>query len=171
MIQPSSREHRLRLDAIEVVFRWTGDRWAHRVIIDGGRQASIWDTVEGDASETWPASPALTELATVPGTGAIVGVGRAGRSHFSVCFQPASSGDDASRFDELLVEAACRIHEPPAWLGSVYVDAVGNHLRFAAPIAEATAEAPLPRTIGWSYRIGRRGLRPSAATATVPAAG
>jgi len=167
MIQPSSREHRLRLDAIEVVFRWTGDRWAHRVICHGDRHAAAWESVEGDGSESWPASPAVTELAPAPGTGAIVGVGRAGRSHFSVCFRLTSTGDDASRADEMVVEAACRIQETPAWLGSTYVDAAGSPVHIAA----ATAGPRLPQTVTWSYRIGRQGLRPSAATTTDPAAG
>lgn len=169
MIQPSSREHRLRLDAIEVVFRWTGDRWAHRVICHGDREAAVWESVEGDGSESWPASPAVTELAPAPGTGAIVGVGRAGRSHFSVCFRPASaeSTENETRADELVVEAACRIHETPTWLGSTYVDAAGNPVCVAA----ATAGARLPRTVAWSYRIGRQGIRPSTTTATDPAEG
>lgn len=167
MIQPSSREHRLRLDAIEVVFRWTGDRWAHRVVCHGDREAAVWESVEGDGSESWPASPAVTELAPAPGTPAIVGVGRAGRSHFSVCFRPASPENSGSRTEELVVEAACRIHETPTWLGSTYLDAAGSPIRVAA----VTAGARLPRTIAWSYRIGRQGLRPSAATTTDPAEG
>lgn len=151
----------LSAGAIEVVFEWTADRWTHRLLLDG---EPVWESIDGPwppgGDPRWPASPVLVELDRV-GSGpaaAVVGVGLAGRSHFSASvsrvpavpgadgvatgnpsdgrntidpdtIDPDTTDRDAPRFD-VLFEVACRMHEPPAWLGSSYVprhpDAAGR---------------------------------------------
>lgn len=160
----------LRLDAgrVGIVFVRLGDRWGHRVFVDG---APRFESAEGPApagDDRWPASPVLTEVSLVAAGGgtAIGGVGAAGRSHFSL-----SISRHPARPDTLLFEAACRIQEPPGWLGSTY-RVLGHHqvvgpaaacgpdsrlIRVPAP-SWATVPAPLPRTVAWSYVIGPEGI-------------
>lgn len=195
----------LSAGGVEVAFEWTSDRWTHRVLLDG---EVIWESIDGPWSPggdpRWPASPVLVELDRV-GSGpaaAVVGVGLAGRSHFSASVSrvPAprvaddvvighpqgervSAGLVEARFD-VLFEIACRVHEPPVWLGSSYrprhpqaaerlplVAAFGCLLlpvdsgdaaaptaglqRLQAAVEAGTARGVGPATIGWSYRIGR----------------
>ena len=105
------------------------------------------------ADPRWPASPVLTEVSLVGAAGrpAIVGLGLAGRSHFSV-----SVAAHPDRPDTLLFEVACRIQEPPGWLGSTYRAADGGSVQ-AAPQAVGT---DLPRTVQWSYAVGPGGVVP-----------
>lgn len=129
--RPLHREQRhapvvLSAGAVEVVFEWAADRWTHRIRLDG---EWMWESVDAPwppgGDPRWPASPVLVELDRVGGgpAAAVVGVGLAGRSHFSasVSCVPAASfdGGRASRPD-VLFEIACRAHEPPLWLGSSY---------------------------------------------------
>jgi hypothetical protein len=137
---------------VAVVFTWQADRWGHAVSIDGRPLAdSLEDTADG-RDGTWPASPPLVELSTVetPAGPAILAVGLAGRSHYSASISPHPVEPDT-----LLVEIACRIKEPPTWLGSTYAVA-GEPLRIAGP----TAAEPLPTTLRWSYVVGPAGIRP-----------
>lgn len=144
-----------------VEFTWAGDRWAHRTIASGGADRG-WHSVEGtDAGRVdprWPASPVLVELSRVMTAAgpAVVGVGLAGRSHFSATFAVEPDGNT------LRVEVACRLHEPAGWLGSTY--RCGDRLVRIGP--EATA-GPLPRTVTWTYRVGPAG--PEAAAGGVAA--
>jgi len=145
---------RLQAGATEVVFLRERDRWRHVVnVAVGARFESVegpWNTA---TDPRWPASPALTEVSLVGAAGrpAIVGLGLAGRSHFSV-----SITAHPDRPDTLLFEVACRIQEPPGWLGSTYRAADGGSVQ-AAPQAVGT---DLPRTVQWSYAVGPDGLVP-----------
>jgi hypothetical protein len=143
-------------------FTWAGDRWQHRVSIrrpGGETSVDAWESVEGPwpagADPRWPASPVLAELSAValpraePAAGqAVVGVGLAGRSHFSAAIAPDPDRPSAIRF-----EIACRLTEPPGWLGSTYQ--VGGRVVQVVPRA---ASGPLPRTVTWSYSLGPEGL-------------
>ena len=127
--------------AVEVMFAWSGDRWTHRILLDG---EAAWDSVEGPWPATedprWPASPVLVELDRV-GRGpnaAIVAVGLAGRSHFSASVS-CVPGDGGS--PELLFELACRTHEPPGWIGSTY--RLAADLRAATAAGQAVAIRPI----------------------------
>ncbi|MFM1996869.1 MAG: hypothetical protein RLZZ111_1256 [Planctomycetota bacterium] len=149
-----------------VDFTWAGDRWQHSVRIrrPGGETADSWGSVEGSSAAggdpRWPASPVLVELSAValpgaepadgkPAVGkAVVGVGLAGRSHFS-----AAIARDPDRPGAIRFEIACRLTEPPGWIGSTY--RVGTRLVQVVPRA---ALAPLPRTVTWSYSLGPDGL-------------
>jgi hypothetical protein len=88
-----------------------------------------------------------------------VGVGLAGRSHFS-----ASIAGHPALADTLLFEIACRIQERPGWLGSTY-RAAALADGFPAPLVQIAApvgDGALPRTIEWSYLIGPLGIRSAA---------
>ena len=103
----------------------------------------------------WPASPVLVELSRVSvprgdaaGGQAVVGVGLAGRSHFSASIAPDPHVADAIRF-----EIACRLHESPGWLGSTYRTADG-----LVQLTASDESTPLPRTVVWAYSIGPQGI-------------
>jgi len=135
-------------------FTWQGDRWRHEVRLP----ATAWHSLEAagpTGDPRWPDSPAIVELSRVEVADrpAIVGVGLAGRSHFSLSVVP-----HPHREDTLVFEIACRIVEPPGWLGSSYRTAAedGAVVRVAADPGEP--EAGLPRTVRWAYTIGPGGI-------------
>jgi hypothetical protein len=82
------------------------------------------------------------------GGSALVGVGLAGRSHFSASIAPDPQVADAIRF-----EIACRLHEPPLWLGSTY--RAGGRLIQLTALDDVVI---LPRTVVWTYSIGPEGV-------------
>ena len=141
----------LAIGPVTVTFTWATDRWSHRVTLRGG---SAWDSVEGsrpeDGDDRWPASPVLVELSqlqTAHGP-AILGVGLAGRSHFS-----ASIGADPHHPDRVRFEIACRCNEPPVWLGSCY-DGHGGRVA-----VRPGNEPPCPpATVQWGYSVGVEGI-------------
>ena len=138
--------------ALVVTCEWAGDRWRHHVAFRG---RPLVESVEGpgaDGDPRWPASPALQEMSAVEAGGrpALLGVGAAGRAHFSASLTP-----DPRLADTVLVEVACRIVEPAGWLGSTYRDAAGGTLRITA-----AGGGDLPRTVRWAYRIGPAGVEP-----------
>ena len=151
------------------VFTWNGDRWAHRITTG---EATTWTSLDGPCPPAndprWPASPVLVELSRVSvprgdaaGGEAIVGVGLAGRSHFSASISPDPNDAGVIRF-----EIACRLHEPPGWIGSTYRQ--GDHLFRLTPFDNSTT---LPRTVVWAYSIGPTGMTSisGAAVSTSPA--
>jgi hypothetical protein len=114
-------EKTLSSGAIEVVFSWRQDRWHHAVHLrrtDGSRAASCLEMAPAAATDDpqWPSSPPLVELAemTLPQGPALLGVGLAGKSHYSVSITAEPEGT-------LLFEFACRLATPAGWLGSTYV--------------------------------------------------
>jgi hypothetical protein len=180
MTQPAARPaHRgpVRIVAglTEAVFTWHDDRWAHEVRLPGGL---VWRSLEGPAEPgadaRWPASPALVEVSLVAAGArqAILGVGLAGRCHFSLCVTP-----HPEQTDTLLFEAACRIadartEEPRGWLGSMYAGPDGRTAGIAA--ATGGVVTRLPTTMRWNYTVGPAGIGgvPLAPEALVgPAAG
>ncbi|NBT13710.1 MAG: hypothetical protein EBS56_09045 [Planctomycetia bacterium] len=138
---------------LTISFTWCGDRWAHEIGLEDG---GTWRSVEGPEASggdpRWPASPVLVELSRLqtPRGPALLGVGSAGRSHFS-----ASIDVDPDVPDRLRFEIACRIHEPPAWLGSTYRGPGGVVRVTPGP----TADAP-PATVAWAYTFSPDGLLP-----------
>jgi hypothetical protein len=140
----------LTIGPVTVTFTWSGDRWSHRVTLaDGG----AWDSLEGprpeDGDGRWPASPVLVELSRIETAlgPAILGVGLAGRSHFSASIGPDPAGSPGVRF-----EIACRCHEGPLWLGSTYRGPAGIET-----IRPAAAPSP-PATVQWAYTFAAAGL-------------
>jgi hypothetical protein len=149
---------------VEITFSWSGDRWSHRVAIRG---AGTWESVEGprptDGDPRWPASPVLVELSWVETAHgpAILGVGLAGRSHFS-----ASIGHDPDAPGRVRFDIACRINEPAVWLGSTYRGPDG-----VVSVQPRMAAAAVPATARWDYFFGPGGLvrpDPSAASEARP---
>ncbi len=157
MQSPTSRPPvQLATGPTAAVFTWTGDRWAHRITTG---EATIWTSLDGPCSPAndpcWPASPVLVELSRVSvprgdaAVGqAIVGVGLAGRSYFS-----ASIASDPHDAGVIRFEIACRLHEPPGWIGSTYRQ--GDRLFRLTPLDDSTT---LPRTVVWAYSIGPTGM-------------
>jgi hypothetical protein len=141
-------KHPLHLTAGSTVveFTWDLDRWRHEVTTPAGRWTSLEGAERGDPR--WPDSPVLVEVSRVELAGGpvILGVGLAGRSHFSL-----SVAVDPDRADTLLFEAACRIQESAHWLGSSYTAPGDAVVRFAAEPARP------PATVTWGYRIGPGG--------------
>ena len=170
MQSPTSRPPvQLATGPTAAVFTWNGDRWAHRITTG---EATIWTSLDGPCPTAndprWPASPVLVELSrvSVPRgdaavSQAIVGVGLAGRSHFS-----ASIASDPHDAGVIRFEIACRLHDPPVWIGSTYRQ--GDRLFRLTPLDDSTT---LPRTVVWAYSIGPTGMTSvsGAAVSTSPA--
>jgi hypothetical protein len=100
----------------------------------------------------------FAKLHTPPIAGgiAVMGLGLAGRSHFS-----ASVGADPAAPGSIRFDIAARIHEPPVRLGSTYrSDGPAATILRVEPLP--LAAPPLPRTVEWSYRIGPHGIEPLA---------
>lgn len=100
---------------IRVLFHWCGDRFSH-VIEAGGRVVA--ESVEGDSASLWPPSPPIQQLSleTLDGRPTLLGVGAAGRSHWSVSVQ-AVPHDRAAVFE---FDWACRFKSAPDALGTEY---------------------------------------------------
>ncbi len=157
---------RLAAGTAVVEFTRTGDRWRHSISTADGR---VWQSVEGMADHAcdprWPASPVLTEvtLTEAGGRPAVLGLGLAGRSHFSLCVTI-----HADQPDTLLFEAACRLSDMAGWLGSTYC-CLENGTILMKP--GGSPPAP-PATVLWSYSAGRGGPKVLRAPSDVsPAAG
>jgi hypothetical protein len=103
---------------LRIEFQRHADRYAHQIICTAadGSQV-IWASQEGTSAETWPSSSPLQSLhvETRPdGSPTIMLVGMAGRSHWSM------SVEAPTEQNQLLFDVACRVSEPPHWLGSTY---------------------------------------------------
>lgn len=148
-MQEGAEGVRLAVGRLEVSFRRLGDRWGHEVTLEGRLLVRSVEGAAADGDPRWPRSPVLTEVMTVDGAGgpAVVGVGLAGRSHFSAAFRA-----DPGRADTLLCELACRIQERPEWLGSTYAGPADENTAVAAAAAEP------PATVRWTYRLGPAGI-------------
>ncbi len=97
-------------------FHWRNDRYEHRlVLIDGDLRSVLLASCEGADQEFWPPSPALQQLTVHQdgrGRPCVLLLGMAGKSHWSL-----SVAQDKGA---LLFDAACRVQERPARLGSSY---------------------------------------------------
>ena len=136
----------------EVEFIWSHDRWQHEIRTSNQR---TWTSVEGPSpggAPEWPCSPVITEVSRVEVTGgpAVLGLGLAGRSHFSLCVTI-----HPELHDTLLVEAACRIHAKATSIGSTYKDHSGDAFR----VEPENPTPTLPATVRWSYLLGPNGLQ------------
>lgn len=102
---------------IRAEFRWCRDRFEHRLLLD---HTEVARSVDGDADEPWPDSPPLQQLSleAINGQPTILGVGSAGRSHWSISVQPESPsrGKSGIRFD-----VAARARQPGGRLRSTYL--------------------------------------------------
>lgn len=147
-------------------FWWDQDRYAHRFVgrVDGDIAAS---SIEGDSSQDWPPSPPIQQLSleSVDDQPAVLGVGGAGRGHWSVS---VLTGRDPSKVNCVYFQfdLACRSkREEDRLLGSVY--RVEKTVEFVSPDSDCVeSEDHLSRqqirispyddsaeTVTWSYRI------------------
>jgi len=106
---------------LQVDFYLNADRFEHaikRLSADGTCRAS-WTSVLQSDSPDWPASPPIQELSreSIAGRDVLLGVGRAGKSHWSISIETASLDSEPS----LIFDIACRCTAPPIWLGSNYL--------------------------------------------------
>ncbi|MCA9189347.1 MAG: hypothetical protein R3E01_21530 [Pirellulaceae bacterium] len=111
---------------ITVEFSRNGDRFAHRVNWRSteGIVSTLLKSAEGDDSQAWPPSPPLQQChpQELPhGLRTIMGVGRAGRSHWSLVVEahPDNVTDWTSTGSQLVFDVACRCPQE-GWLGSTY---------------------------------------------------
>jgi len=106
---------------LQVDFYLNTDRFEHaikRLGADGLCQAS-WTSVLQSDSPDWPASPPIQELSleSIAGRDVLLGVGRAGKSHWSISIETANLDSEPT----LIFDIACRCTAPPTWLGSNYL--------------------------------------------------
>ena len=93
-----------------VSFRWTDDRFDHSIRL-GADEVSCR---RGSDKDSWPDSPPIQQLSIeqIDGRSVALGVGCAGKSHWSLSVEPTTDG---FRFDW-----ACRAKETPTRLGTAY---------------------------------------------------
>ncbi len=124
--------------ALCVTMRWQHDRYVHHVdAINRGERQRVLTTIDDhtdntdntdhldqDAPESppvdasaWPANGALQQVSHQQWgeRAALLGLGSAGRSHWSVAVEADDTQPLAIRFD-----FACRCSDTPAWLGNSY---------------------------------------------------
>ena len=145
------------------------DRFVTQLILqDGGESITALQSVEGEPQEVWPDSPPLQEIVPqeIGGRKLLTGVGKAGKSHWSVVVQPLD-GEIGFEFDY-----ACRVKEPVDWMGSTYKILAGDATKIRCESADDEAhcqvlldidtlrccvlgfdELKLPATIRWKYRF------------------
>lgn len=110
---------------LAVEYRWADGVFRHRVrrLDASDQQLAEWDAVMTGPHEGWPASPPIQEISlqsTPQGQSCLLGVGRAGRCHWSLSVQPWSEGRAGEGGTGVLFDIACRCPESPQWLGSTY---------------------------------------------------
>lgn len=135
-------------------FCWQGDRYEHELFLDG---EFVGRSCEGDAAETWPASPPIQQISLeqIDGRQMVLGVGAAGRSHWSISAAPCPDHRGALKFD-----LACRCEESPGFIGSGYqvtaplqLLVIEGELKTEDGIAQVSAAPAEGATRRWSYRL------------------
>ena len=156
-------------------FRCEAGRYRHSICLRKTSDEVLidrWDDEPLSSDEDWPASPPIQQLSleTIAGMPALLGVGQAGKSHWSISVETLTQArsQPAIRFD-----LACRCPAPPDWLGSSYTRQVvdGNsdaQIRLTPDVAgsrsedggliiccdhERTSVKKYPATFRWSYLI------------------
>jgi hypothetical protein len=103
-----------------VSFRWTEGRFRHSIVLNDSNGTTLdhWEDAIESASDEWPASPPIQQLSleSIQERPTLLGVGQAGKSHWSISVEPIAAPDARGlRFD-----LACRSRTLPHWLGSTY---------------------------------------------------
>ncbi len=113
LLTGASHNQRLRID-----FTWNGDRYQQTLwLMSGTRECCLLTSVEGTGQQAWPPSPPLQNLhqQKMPtGNSAALGVGMAGRSHWSLSVE--ASADQPT----LTCDVACRVKEGPGDLAATW---------------------------------------------------
>ncbi|MCA9262551.1 MAG: hypothetical protein KDA60_01835 [Planctomycetales bacterium] len=134
-----------RLALPVVQFRWLGDRYSHWL----GWQWEdtchpLLTSCEGTPDHHWPTSPPCQELQEhegPAGVDALLGVGRAGKSHWSVVV--GAQGQEG----ELCFDLACKIIGEPTQIGSTYAYAPGLRVTQVSEHAVQLTDGP------WQMRL------------------
>ena len=104
----------LRIQAI-----WVADRFHHEVLlVTPDSSESLLKSKEGTPEDDWPTSPPLQDISVqeVHGNPALLGVGMAGKSHWSLSFMATDQGQVAMNCD-----IACLTRKTPDGpVGSIY---------------------------------------------------
>lgn len=98
-------------------FRWSGDRYQHRLELGGRSDAPVMQSMAREPFADWPDDPPLQQL-SIENLGeqtVALGVGSAGTSHWSLSIEALPGPAPALRYD-----LACRCHTPPAQLASTF---------------------------------------------------
>ncbi len=93
---------------LQLQFESVGDVFVHRLSVDSGNDSCrLLESIESPA-DNGPATPPLQELVNEvhDGRDTLLGVGRSGRSHWSVAFQCSEDGTGVQ------ADYACRMHTP-----------------------------------------------------------
>lgn len=120
------------------------DRISHGIFLrDDHGEIELARSREGTPSDTWPCSPPLQQLVAdtlTDGVQALLGVGLAGKSHWSASIHVEPTG-------RLVIDMACRCSPEFQYLGSRYdaaegveVSKVENHLMLVHPKAKGIVE-------------------------------
>lgn len=104
---------------LRLILEQAADRVSHRVQVLSPSSLLLAElqSVEGTSADVWPPSPPLQSCSVEeirPGQSAAFLVGMSGKSHWSASIEP-KHGEG-----EIFFDFACRVHAPPAWLGTSY---------------------------------------------------
>lgn len=106
-------------NALQFFLEPVSGRWQEKISLSGIEtdEAIVIESVVDDESR-WPLSPPWQEAVSEKhgDQNVLMAIGRAGRSHWSGCWRivPESGGE------AIEAEIACRIHDPPDFLGSTF---------------------------------------------------
>ncbi len=88
---PATADRVLECGQLRLRFDWQGDRFGHAIfVVDSGHECELLRSVEGSASDAWPASPPLQSVHVEQqpdGRQVALLVGMAGKSHWSVAVE------------------------------------------------------------------------------------
>lgn len=122
---------------LRIELQRVNDRWGHAIGF-GAREGfqRCARSIEGNAEDFWPASPALQELHVEDRADGQVAflTGMAGSNHWSVSIACHRAHNRAT------LDVACRCKQPPEWLGSLYQIPEEGSVRYQ----ESRAELRLP---------------------------
>jgi len=127
--------------SLRLQFDKLGDRWSHRwQLVDAdGLVVDVLTSVEGGAEDIFPASSAMQEinLHELPTGPAVLGVGMAGKGHWSASYSVETQQDRPA----IKCDLACllkQLQTDGQWLGSTYlisdgvrVETEGQQTRFS----------------------------------------
>lgn len=100
-----------------VAMRFVDDRFETELLLCSANDSQVvCRSKEGEADQPWPSHGPLQEVVKQSGDAGpfLAGVGRCGKSHWSVIIAAISQGNGIE-FD-----FACRVKSDPEWLGSTY---------------------------------------------------
>ena len=116
LANPSASHLRLQFDK-------SGDRWGHRwqLVDSTGQTTDVLTSIEGGDQDVFPASSALQEinLHELPTGQAVLGVGMAGKGHWSASYSVETVDEQPA----IKCDLACLLKQLNAdgqWLGSTY---------------------------------------------------